>query len=49
VDHRQVAAFAARFSPPPQLQVLPGVDHFFHGRLHELHDAVLAFSTEETR
>ena len=25
--------------PPPQLRLLPGVDHFFHGRLHELRDA----------
>jgi uncharacterized protein len=49
VDHRQVTAFAASFSPPPQLQVLPGVDHFFHGRLRELHEAVMAFSKEETR
>jgi hypothetical protein len=49
VDHRQVAAFAARFSPPPQLQVLAGVDHFFHGRLRELHEAVMAFSGQATR
>ncbi len=49
VDHHQVTAFAASFSPPPQLQVLPGVDHFFHGRLHELHEAVMAFSREPTR
>lgn len=49
VDHRQVAAFAASCSPPPQLRVLPGVDHFFHGRLRELHEAVLAFSKAETR
>lgn len=49
VDHRQVTAFAASFSPPPQLQVLPGVDHFFHGRLRELHEVVMAFSKEETR
>ncbi|HEY6453143.1 MAG TPA: alpha/beta fold hydrolase [Steroidobacteraceae bacterium] len=41
VDHRQVAAFAARFSPPPVLRLLPGVDHFFNGRLAELREAVL--------
>jgi uncharacterized protein len=29
--------------PAPQLAVLPGAGHFFHGRLHELRDAVLAF------
>ncbi|MGH8205143.1 MAG: alpha/beta hydrolase, partial [Steroidobacteraceae bacterium] len=49
VDYRQVQAFAAGFEPAPRLQILPGVDHFFHGRLHELHDAVIAFSREETR
>ena len=36
VDYREVQAFAARFVPPPQLRVLPGVDHFFHGRLEDL-------------
>jgi alpha/beta superfamily hydrolase len=28
--------------PPPRIVVLPGVGHFFHGRLTELRDAVLA-------
>jgi len=27
--------------PKPRLVVLPGVGHFFHGRLHELRDAVV--------
>ncbi len=36
VDYRDVQAFAARFVPPPELRLLPGVDHFFHGRLQEL-------------
>ena len=39
----EVQAFAARFQPPPQLVVLPGAVHFFHGRLPELRDAVFAF------
>ena len=43
VDCREVQAFAARFEPPPQLLVLPGVGHFFHGRLTELRDAAFAF------
>lgn len=47
VDHRQVTAYAERFSPPPQLQVLAGVDHFFHGRLRELHEAVRGFAVGE--
>ena len=43
VDHRQVAAFAARSSPAPTLRILAGVDHFYHGRLRELQAAVLEF------
>jgi alpha/beta superfamily hydrolase len=43
VDCRQVQAFAARFEPPPQLVLLPGVGHFFHGRLTELRDTAFAF------
>jgi uncharacterized protein len=41
VDDRDVTAFAERFSPPPLLRVLPGVDHFFNGHLPELREAVL--------
>jgi hypothetical protein len=43
VDAREVQAFAAGFSPPPQLVLLPGVGHFFHGRLDQLRDAAFAF------
>ena len=39
----EVRAFAARFQPPPQLVVLPGAGHFFHGRLPELRDAAFEF------
>lgn len=38
-----VLAFASRLVPPPQLRLLAGAGHFFHGRLHELHDIVAAF------
>jgi alpha/beta superfamily hydrolase len=41
VDYREVQAWAARFDPQPLLRLLPGVDHFFHGRLHELRAAVM--------
>lgn len=41
VDYREVAAFAKRFSPPPVLRLLPGVDHFFNGRLAELREALM--------
>jgi uncharacterized protein len=43
VDAREVQAFAAQFSPPPQLVLLHGVGHFFHGRLDQLRDAAIAF------
>jgi alpha/beta superfamily hydrolase len=39
----EVRAFAARFQPPPQLVVLAGAGHFFHGRLPELRDAAFEF------
>jgi hypothetical protein len=41
VDYREVAAFAKRFSPAPVLRLLPGVDHFFNGRLAELREALM--------
>jgi uncharacterized protein len=37
-------AFAQRVTPPPQLHVLPGAGHFFHGRLPDLRAAVLEFA-----
>jgi alpha/beta superfamily hydrolase len=35
--------WAGRISPAPQLVVLPGVGHYFHGALGALRDAVLPF------
>lgn len=40
VDCAEVRAWAARYEPPPVLRILAGVDHFFHGRLHELRTVV---------
>lgn len=39
------AASLANHSPAhqPQVHVVPGAGHFFHGRLHDLRDAVLSF------
>jgi uncharacterized protein len=42
VDPAAVSAWAQRLNPPPVLKVLAGAGHFFHGRLHELRDAVLS-------
>jgi alpha/beta superfamily hydrolase len=47
VDIRNVRAYAARFDPAPRLVVMPGGEHFFHGRLTELRDHVLAFLRDE--
>ena len=49
VDAQQVRAFAARFTPPPRLQMLPGVNHLFDSHLRELHQAVASFLKEEAR
>lgn len=41
VDARGVQAWAEGLDPKPELALLPGVDHFFHGRLNDLRDAVV--------
>jgi uncharacterized protein len=41
VDPAAVIAWVNSLEPKPRLVVLPGVGHFFHGRLHELRDAVI--------
>jgi alpha/beta superfamily hydrolase len=38
-----VLTWARSVRPPPAIHVLPGAGHFFHGRINELRDAVLAF------
>jgi alpha/beta superfamily hydrolase len=38
-----VLAWAHTLSPAPEITVLPGASHFFHGRINELREAVLAF------
>lgn len=50
VNVRDVQAFAARFAPPPKLVIFAGGEHFFHGRLTELREQVVAFlKSEEAR
>jgi alpha/beta superfamily hydrolase len=41
VDPQSVIDWVDGLKPRPQLLVMPGVGHFFHGRLHELRDAVI--------
>ncbi len=38
---RRSSSWAKSLEPKPRLVILPGVGHFFHGRLHELRDAVV--------
>ena len=38
-----VIAWSRTLTPAPQLTVLPGAGHFFHGRINELREAVLDF------
>ena len=47
VDVTQVRRWAGDYAPPPQLAVLEGAEHFFHGRLGELRAAVLEFLAGE--
>lgn len=42
VPVEETAAWAATMTPRPTLRVLPGCEHFFHGRCGELRDLVLA-------
>ncbi|TLY56266.1 MAG: alpha/beta hydrolase [Gammaproteobacteria bacterium] len=43
VPPQAVRAWVDTLSPAPELRVLHGAGHFFHGRLNELRDVVLAF------
>jgi alpha/beta superfamily hydrolase len=36
VDHERVLAWTRTANPPPEVKILPGAEHFFHGRLTEL-------------
>jgi uncharacterized protein len=43
VPSAQVLAWADALRPRPTVTLLTGAGHFFHGRINELRDAVLAF------
>ena len=38
-----VLNWARAIAPAPETAILAGAGHFFHGRIHELRDAVLKF------
>jgi alpha/beta superfamily hydrolase len=44
VDAQDVQAWAAALNPAPELALLSGVDHFFHGRLNDLRDTVVQWA-----
>jgi uncharacterized protein len=44
-----VSGWARRLSPAPELALLPGAGHYFHGRINELRDTVLGFMERAQR
>jgi hypothetical protein len=42
VSPDKVLAWARALKTPPKLVVMTGAGHFFHGRLNELREAVVA-------
>ena len=42
-----VVDWVNRLEPGPELRLLPGVDHFFHGKLVELRETVVKFVDEQ--
>jgi len=43
VPPQVVLAWSRTLVPAPEVAVLPGAGHFFHGRINDLREAVLAF------
>jgi uncharacterized protein len=43
LEAKAVLQWASKVSPVPEVRVMQGASHFFHGRLNELRDHVLAF------
>jgi alpha/beta superfamily hydrolase len=48
VDFATVRSWIARFAEPPELVVLAGAEHFFHGRLGQLRSAVVRYLSGKT-
>ncbi|MGQ0429533.1 MAG: alpha/beta hydrolase [Gammaproteobacteria bacterium] len=43
VNHESVLAWTRALSPPPEVRILAGAEHFFHGRLSEMRKGVGAW------
>lgn len=43
-----VLDWARTLTPPPEISLLPGASHFFHGRINDLRDVLLNFLTRTT-
>jgi uncharacterized protein len=43
VNAQEIQAWVETLQPRPELAMLTGVDHFFHGRLNELRDVVVSW------
>jgi len=48
VDVEETVAWVDGLEPGPELLIIPDGEHFFHGRLHELREAVQEFATESS-
>jgi alpha/beta superfamily hydrolase len=46
VDVEETVAWVDGLEPGPELLIIPGGEHFFHGRLNELREAVREFAIE---
>lgn len=47
VDVEAVRAWVRTLRHPPRLEILPGAEHFFHGRLNDLRAVVTAWMSEK--
>ena len=48
VDVEETVKWVDSLEPGPELLIVPGGEHFFHGRLTELRQAVMDFVAEES-
>jgi alpha/beta superfamily hydrolase len=48
VDVEETVAWVDGLEPGPELLIIPDGEHFFHGRLNELREAVLEFATDSS-